>query len=259
MTDLIRNRLDFTGEVERIDPERELSGILSIHLKRYEFALSYCQNKKVLDAACGVGYGSAYLASVAASIIGIDIDPEAIIYGQQHYSYDNLIFKVADVTQTDFAKDQFDVICSFETIEHLPDIPSYLREMTRVLSSSGIYIVSTPQVPKTDHQPQNPYHTIEFSLSDFKVLLSQYFEQIEIYGQRRQQSELHYQFTKLLDYTGLRGRLPKVSKLRKSINQALQTTTFEEMSLEDILITKNKVERASEIIAICRQPKKVNS
>ncbi|MGK7876196.1 MAG: class I SAM-dependent methyltransferase [Xenococcaceae cyanobacterium] len=257
MTDLISNRLDIKGATERIEPERSPQGILSIHLKRYQFALDYCKGKSVLDAACGVGYGSAELAQVAASVIGIDIDSEAISYGQKRYGCHNLTLQVADVTKTGFADAQFEVICSFETIEHLPDIPAYLREMTRILEPGGTYIVSTPQVPKTDHNPTNPYHTIEFSRIDFEVLLNKYFEDIEIYGQRRKQSELHYRITQFLDFTGLRSLLPKLGKLRESVNQTLKTTTFEEMSLEDILITKDKIERATEVIAVCRKPRKV--
>lgn len=256
MTDLIRNRLDIVGATERIDPEREVPGILSIHLKRYDFALPYCKNKTILDAACGVGYGALYLAQAASCVIGIDIDSKAIDYGQTRFCSDRLSFQVADVMSTGFASSQFDVICSFETIEHLPNIPMYLKEMARILHPQGIYIVSTPQVPRTNKRPSNPYHTIEFSRMDFEALLSKYFGQLEIYGQRRKQSELHYRVTQLLDHTGLRGRLPKLLGLRSLVNKTLQTTTFEEMSLEDIMITKEKINRASELIAICGNPKR---
>ena len=57
MTNLIRNRLEINDALERIITEEEADGILSIHLKRYQFAANYCQGKKVLDAATEVGYG----------------------------------------------------------------------------------------------------------------------------------------------------------------------------------------------------------
>ena len=256
MHDSIQNRLDLEGATERIDPERTPVGILSIHLKRYQFALPYCKGKTVLDAACGVGYGSAYLVPVALQVTGLDIDPVAIQYAQNHYKNNKLNFEIADVTQTRIFDSHFDTICSFETIEHLSDIPAYLQEITRLLKPDGVYIVSTPQVPKTDRNPGNPYHTIEFSRDDFKSLLKQYFNRIEIYGQRRKQSELHYWIIKLLDLAGLRSSLSRLNKLRQSVNQTLKTTSFEEMSLEDILITQDKIDRATEIIAICQQPKK---
>ncbi|MEA5593389.1 class I SAM-dependent methyltransferase [Rivularia sp. UHCC 0363] len=256
MTNLIRNRLEINHAVERIIPEEELDGILSIHLKRYQFAAYYCQNKKVLDAATGVGYGADYLTQAASQVIGIDIDPVAISYGQSKYSNSRLQLQVADVANTDFADCEFDVICSFETIEHLPDIPAYLQEMVRLLANDGIYIVSTPQVPQTNHNPQNPYHTVELCRNDFEALLKKYFGEIEIYAQRRRQSELHYWLTKIADFTGIRKHLAKLSKLRQSTNKVLKTTTFEDMSLDDILITKVKIERADEIVAVCRYPLK---
>ncbi len=256
MIDLIRNRLNIAGATERIDPDREPPGILSVHLKRYEFAIAYCEDKRVLDAACGVGYGANHLAQVASSVTGIDIDPEAIAYGRTRFGSDRLDFQAADVVKTRFSDSHFDAICSFETIEHLPNIPAYLREMVRILNPQGIYIVSTPQVSKTNHHPHNPYHTIEFSRMDFEALLRAYFDQVEIYGQRRKQSELHYRIIQLLDYTGLRSRLPKLDRLRTAVNNALQTTTFDEMSLEDLMITKEKIERASELIAVCKNPKR---
>lgn len=255
VTDLIRNRLAVDKAVERILPENEPQGIVSIHIKRYHFAASYCQGKKVLDAATGVGYGAAYLTQVAKSVVGIDIDPVAISYGQSKYNRSGVELKVADVTKTGLTDSQFDVICSFETIEHLVNIPAYLEEMVRLLKPTGIYIVSTPQVPQTNHNPQNPYHYIEFSRSDFEILLSQYFHQVEIYGQRRHQSELHYWLTRIADLLHIRSSLAKLAKLRHSANKVLQTTPFEDMSLEDILITKEKIERASELVAVCREPR----
>jgi ubiquinone/menaquinone biosynthesis C-methylase UbiE len=256
LTDLITNRLNLADATERIDPKQTAPGILSIHLKRYEFALETCLGKTVLDAACGVGYGSTYLSKVANHVTGIDIDATAIAYAQQHYQSPNVTFQVEDATETKFPDAHFEVICSFETIEHLSDIPAYLREVVRLLTDDGIYFVSTPQVPQTTLHPSNPYHTIEFSRNDFQVLLNSYFSHVEIYGQRRKQSELHYRITQFFNLIGLRGRLPKLEKLRTSVNQALATTTFEQMALADILITQSQIQRASEIIAICKKPKK---
>lgn len=256
MIDLIRNRLEINHAVERIIPEEEVDGILSIHLKRYQFAANYCHGKNVLDAATGVGYGAAYLTQMASKVIGIDIDPVAIAYGKSKYSNSRLHLQVADVASTHFGDCEFDVICSFETIEHLPEIPAYLQEMVRLLATDGIYIVSTPQVPQTNYNPQNPYHTVEFSRSDFETLLKQYFGEVEIYAQCRRQSELHYWLTKIADFTGMRKHLAKLNKLRQSTNKILQTTTFEDMSPDDILISKLNIERGSEIVAVCRYPLK---
>jgi 2-polyprenyl-3-methyl-5-hydroxy-6-metoxy-1,4-benzoquinol methylase len=255
MTDIIRNRLNIINAVERILPEEEPQGIISIHFKRYEFAAQYCHGKKVLDAATGVGYGAEYLSKVAAHVVGIDIDAVAINYGKSKYHGNNLHFEVADAIQTTFPDCEFDVICSFETIEHLSDISSYLQEMVRLLNPLGVYIVSTPQVAKTNYHPDNPYHYIEFCRNDFDSLLKQYFGEVEIYGQQRRQSDLHYWLMTLADFIGIRLYWGKLRKIRKSVNKVLKTKTFEEMSLEDLLITKDNIKRASEIVAVCRYPK----
>ena len=240
---------------ERIYPDREPLGILSIHLKRYKFALNYCKGKTVLDAACGVGYGAYHLTQVASRVVGIDIDPQAIAYGQERFSSDCLSLRVADVMNTGFSDSEFDVICSFEAIEHLSNIPMYLKEIARILSPQGVCILSTPQVSKTNHHPDNPYHMIEFARKDFEALLQEYFNDVELFGQRRKQSEFHYRITQLLGFAGLRGRLPKLSQLRNFVNTSLHTTNFDEMFLDDLVITKEKIERASEIIAVCRNPR----
>jgi len=241
---------------ERIDPHKESSGIVAIHLKRYVFASDYCKGKKVLDAACGFGYGSFYLAREALSVVGVDISQKVIDHAKNEYQHKHLNFLQADVSHIEFLPESFDVICSFETIEHLQDVPSYLKEMTRVLKSDGVYIVSTPQVKKTNLGPNNPHHTIEFCKKDFITLLSKYFKTIELYGQRRKQSELHYWITAILSWTKLRGRLSRLNIIRNPMNAVLKTTPFHEMTLKDILITKDHLNRATELIAVCREPLK---
>jgi len=239
---------------ERIDPKNTARGILSIHLKRYDFAREYCKDKNVLDAACGAGYGSFHLSKTAATVTGIDIDTGAVQYARKHYKAPNLEFSETDVTRTGLETGTFDVICSFETIEHLNDIGLYLNEIKRLLRPNGTYIVSTPKVPKTTHDPQNPHHTVEFSRKDFESLLRARFKEVDVYGQRRRESEMHYMITRLLDLTRLRGRISMLSGLRRSINRDLKTTPFEDMGLEDIVISAERIERATEIIAVCRMP-----
>lgn len=239
---------------ERIDPKNTPRGILSIHLKRYQFASNYCKNKNVLDAACGAGYGSFYLSKTATKVKGIDINEEAIEYAKKHYKAPNLEFNKTDVTKTGLERGTFNVICSFETIEHLDDINFYLNETVRLLKTDSIYIVSTPHVAKTNYSPRNPHHTIEFSRKDFESLLRSHFKEIVLYGQRRKESELHYMITRFLDITKLRGRISCFNRLRLSMNKRLDTIPFEEMGLDDIIISRKNIERATELIAVCKKP-----
>jgi len=157
------------------------------HLARYEFALQYLVDKKVLDMGCGSGYGTDLMASIASEVIGIDISEEAINCDRQRYKQENIKFYVGDVTNLDFLEDrQFDVIVSFEVIEHLTDCAQFLKESRRVLKDDGILIISTPNkkyFSPGSEKPRNIFHVIEFELDDFKKLLREYFGGVTIYGQ----------------------------------------------------------------------------
>ena len=131
------------GHPERIIPDETAPGIVAIHLKRYDFARRYVQGRRVLDVACGVGYGSRYLADIAASVVGVDLDPAATSYAKAHYAdLENVNFIQGDALKLPFDTHSFEVICSFETIEHVPDAPQFLKEVCRLLTPDGIFIVS---------------------------------------------------------------------------------------------------------------------
>jgi glycosyltransferase involved in cell wall biosynthesis/ubiquinone/menaquinone biosynthesis C-methylase UbiE len=236
---------------ERIIPAETPSGPLSSHLKRYDFARQFCQAKVILDAACGVGYGSNYLAQVAQEVIGVDISQEAITYAQEHYQRENIQFKVSDVTNLEFPDEYFDLVCTFETLEHLAKPEKFIDCVRRLLKPEGEFIFSVPHVKNTRYAPSNPYHYIEFSQKDLETILKKYFKSVEIFGQRRKQSNLHY-YLQIIDIFHLRARLPNFA--RRKICHALVTHSWDEVNLEDIFITKEKISHSSELIGICRIP-----
>ena len=82
---------------ERIVPDETEPGIVALHLKRYEFARPYCVGKHVLDAGCGVGYGSAFLSEAARSVVGVDVSADAIEYARARYGGRNVEFAVGDL------------------------------------------------------------------------------------------------------------------------------------------------------------------
>ena len=173
---------------ERIVPDETEPGIVALHLKRYEFAAPWCRDREVLDAGCGVGYGSAFLAGHARRVVGVDRDEEAIAYARRRYARPNVEFRVGDLLDLDLADGSFDVVCSFETIEHLDDVEGFLGEVVRVLRPEGVFLVSTPRVDETTASPENPFHRIELSPGDFEALLRRSFREVELYGQRRLQT-----------------------------------------------------------------------
>lgn len=176
--------LDFTGE--RFTPEtcRE---IWYEHYHRYALASTLVKGLNVLDAACGEGYGSAVLATQAASVTAIDISSEAIDHATKRYGeQNNLAFLQADCTQLEFSDKKFDVIISFETLEHLHEQEAMLAGFRRVLKPGGWLLISSPDKAEysdaTDYQ--NPWHVRELYRQELLDLLQQQFPEVRLYGQK---------------------------------------------------------------------------
>ena len=141
---------------------------LHIHLERYEFAARNLGGERVLDRACGCGYGTALLAErhPDKQVTGVDIDPEAIAYAQRHYQLPNLRYVCADAERFDEGQG-FDSIVSLETIEHLPDPVRLVANYARLLTAGGRVIASVPITPTLDG---NPHHLHDFSRRSFLAL-----------------------------------------------------------------------------------------
>ncbi len=233
---------------ERIVPDETEPGVVAAHLKRYEFALPLCEGKDVLDAGCGVGYGSAFLARGARRVVGVDRDPEAIAYARRRYGAPNVEFAVGDLMALDLPDASFDAVTAFEVIEHLPDQDAFLAEVGRVLRPGGALVVSTPRADETTDHPVNPFHERELTPADLESLLRRRFSQVELYGQRRLQTPWH-RIAQLLDVLGLRRRL----RVLRRASRLLGTPATEELTTADLVISPERIERASELVAVCRR------
>ncbi len=156
------------------------------HFARYRFARVHSPMGFVLDAACGTGYGTFFLAQKARLVVGIDRSHEAISFCRQHYRKRNLQFQVMDVEATAFRASSFDTVVSFETIEHLEDPEKFLWETRRVLKSQGVLLLSTPVKGVYDQTflGENPYHIHETEVDEFTQLLSRHFHVKNLYGQQ---------------------------------------------------------------------------
>ncbi len=177
--------LPFTGE--RFTPEcvRE---IWLEHWHRYAFALPLARGKRVLDAACGEGYGSALLATVASSVMGLDISEQTIAHAAARYGEAAaLSFRCADVAALDgYADGSFDLIVSFETLEHLYAQEAMLDGFARLLAPGGVLLVSTPDRRTYSDIPgfRNEHHVRELYRDEFEALLVARFPQRRLYAQK---------------------------------------------------------------------------
>ncbi|MEW6661067.1 MAG: class I SAM-dependent methyltransferase [Bacillota bacterium] len=135
--------MEFTGE--RLVPHLEHAAELFFkHMSRYLLAQSLFKGKKVLDAGCGAGYGSAFLAvNGAKAVVGIDLSPEAINYAKINFQAANLTFQVGDCCDLKFPRNSFDAVVALEIIEHLNQYLQFLAEVKRALKPGGLLLVST--------------------------------------------------------------------------------------------------------------------
>jgi SAM-dependent methyltransferase len=152
---------------------------------RYGFAASAVRTLRVLDVASGAGLGSAFLLAHGARIaVGVETAVEAVTQGRMLADAAGPYFVRADALALPFADGSFDVVVSFETIEHLLDAGRLLAECRRVLQPGGLLYLSTPNRTVTRWLPRNPFHVHEFTSSEITNLARQYFDIVNCYWQR---------------------------------------------------------------------------
>lgn len=153
------------------------------HIQRYDFSGGYIKNKTVLDLGCGSGYGSRRLLDYKCkSVVAIDIEPKIINFAKKNFPHKNLTFKVANATKLPFKDNSFDVVVSFEVIEHIKDYNTYTNEVLRVLRPHGKFIFSTPN--KLKHRANtSAYHFKEFTTIELKNLFKDHKCSLRLYGQ----------------------------------------------------------------------------
>lgn len=181
MTD--QPELEFTGE--RFTPEcvREIA---YEHWHRYAWAVQMVQGKRVLDAACGEGYGSYLLSREAAHVTAVDIDQATIDHATHRYAAANVEFRRADCTELPLADDSVDVVVSFETLEHLAEQDQLLAEFRRVLRADGFLLISSPDRKTYSDETgyDNPFHVRELYRDELEALLERHFPAFRLFGQK---------------------------------------------------------------------------
>jgi SAM-dependent methyltransferase len=170
-----------------MDMLRESGRRADAHLARYAFASTLVRPRdRVLDAACGLGYGAAMLGegTLAGSVTGIDCSPFSIEYAQSAYG-ESATFECQDVSSLAATPScSLDVVVSFETIEHIQDPDKFLSDARRALTPGGRFICSVPNrwVDETGHDP-NPHHIHVFDRASIEELCARYFRIERLVGQ----------------------------------------------------------------------------
>jgi SAM-dependent methyltransferase len=155
------------------------------HLFAYESVMAFCKGAKVLDVGCGSGYGAQRLGKVADSVLAIDVSKDAIDWANGHNMLSNVEYRCVSIQSPELAHQQFDVIVSFQVIEHIApaELPHFLASFARLLAPNGVAFITTPNRLRRlpiFQQPWNPHHTIEYSPWSLKKALAEYFDSIDI-------------------------------------------------------------------------------
>jgi SAM-dependent methyltransferase len=163
--------IEFTGERFVTECQGEM---VYEHWHRYLLAREYATGKRVLDIPSGEGYGSHLLASVAESVVGIDIAPDAVAHASDKYRCGNLSYLAASGTKIPLPDASFDFIVSFEMIEHIHEQKEFLAEVNRLLKPDGVFLISSPN--RTEYSDKtgykNEFHVKELDKDELKVQLS---------------------------------------------------------------------------------------
>jgi SAM-dependent methyltransferase len=175
--------LSFTGE--RFLPECAGEMVYE-HWHRYLIAQRYVRDLRVLDVASGEGYGSQLLARHAASVVGVDVSSDAVAHATSRYSAGNLRYVAASCVQIPEPDASFEVIVSFETIEHIVEHEAFLREVNRLLAPGGMFVISSPNRPEYSDRTgyKNEFHVKELDRAELKALLDSHFPAQRWFAQR---------------------------------------------------------------------------
>jgi SAM-dependent methyltransferase len=172
--------------MEDIRPHDDTYVIHRLHLATYKQSMPHVVGKRVLDYGCGTGYGTAFIKDACSSVIGIDVSREAIDYATAHYAAPNLAYLRGDPVERaplPFPEDCFDVVLSFQVIEHVSNTRSYLEEIRRVLAPGGTVMISTPDRASRllpFQKPWNMWHLREYSGNMLHAEISRLFEDVHV-------------------------------------------------------------------------------
>lgn len=153
------------------------------HLVVYEWIAARTIGRRVVDMACGEGYGSEVLSRGAATVVGVDANPEAHDHARLRYVRQNLRFE-RDLVET--FHEACDAVVFLQTIEHVQNPGEILEHFKSMLAPGGVAYVSTPNLltlaPPGAEKSENPWHVKEYRAEELRALCEAHFEQVELWG-----------------------------------------------------------------------------
>ncbi len=258
-----------------------------IHRNAYETAGEFCRGKDVLDWGCNVGYGLEILAKTAASVSGLDLSEQAIEMARRRLGSRAAHIECYHGDRCSFSDNAFDVVTSFQVLEHVSDYEIYFGEISRVLRPGGLLILTTPNAAirlEPGMKPWNEFHVHEFTPAELREFLAARFEDVAIRGlfasdkfyeierNRAEQARRNalmaqkaHEFMRPLK-TYLKERCPWLLRIRNSLagkkitlpssQKALEPAELACFSPADLFYREDQLDQALDLMALCRNPRK---
>jgi 2-polyprenyl-3-methyl-5-hydroxy-6-metoxy-1,4-benzoquinol methylase len=214
------------------------------HLAVYEWIAARVAGRRVVDMACGEGYGSAVIARSAASVVGVDANPEAHEHARLRYRRNNLRFE-RDLVES-FAE-PCDAVVFLQTIEHVQDADAILAHFKSMLEPGGVAYVSTPNLltlaPPGAEKSDNPWHVREYRAEEFRELCEARFERVELLGLFHARKLRVHELAIGLGWD----RLHKALRLSKPFYDRFTPA----IAASDFALREGDLDRALDFLAIC--------
>jgi SAM-dependent methyltransferase len=239
--------LELTGERTLPDVPEE-NYWFRRHLVVYEWIAERVRASEVIDMACGEGYGSDVLARAAASVVGVDANPDAHEHARRRYRRENLRF-VRDLVGS--FSEPADVVVLLQTIEHLDEPQAALEHFRAIVGERGVVFISTPNVltlaPKGAERSDNPWHVLEYRAGEFERLCRASFAEVELYGLFHARKLRAHELALRLGWDRVHSSLGLSRRFYGWFTPAIDTRDFALRAAHE-----SDLDRALDFIAVCR-------
>ncbi len=217
------------------------------HLAVYEWIGARVGGRRVIDMACGEGYGSAVLARCAADVVGVDANPEAHEHARLRYRAGNLRF-ARGLVQTHGEESGCDALVFLQTIEHVPDPGAVLAHFGRLLAPGGVAYLSTPNLltlaPPGAVKSENPWHLKEYRAEEFRRLCRSVFDHVDVLGVVHARKLRIHGLALRLGWDAVHTRLGVTDVFYDRFTPAIAT--------RDFALRTGRLDAALDFLAVCR-------
>ena len=217
------------------------------HLAVYEWIGARVLGRRVLDMACGEGYGAAVLARGAASVLGVDANPEAFEHARLRYTAENLRFE-RGLAQSHGERGAYDDVVFLQTIEHVEDPAAVLRHFRALLAPGGVAWVSTPNLltlaPPGAAKSDNPWHVREYRAHELDALCRAVFGHVELFGLFHARRLRLHELALRWGWDTVHARLGITARFYDRFTSAIDA--------RDFTLRPHGFDRALDFLAVCR-------